>query len=59
GLAKALLLKGMQLLKERGMKSASLGTNGDNIAMQRTAEAVGFRLEHKTLWFEKEVNQID
>ncbi len=56
GLAKALLLKGMQLLKERGMESASLGTSGNNIAMQRTAEAVGFRLEYKTLWFEKAIS---
>ena len=57
GLAKAMLLKGMQLLKERGMESANLGTSGSNIAMQKTAESVGFRMEHKTLWFEKEVNQ--
>lgn len=56
GLAKALLLKGMQLLKERGMESARLGTSGNNIAMQKTAEAVGFRLEHKTLWFEKAIS---
>ena len=57
GLAKALLLKGMQMLKERGMKSAHLGTSGENIAMQRTAESVGFFLEHKVLWFEKKVKK--
>ncbi len=56
GLAKALLLKGMHLLKERGMESANLGTSGSNIAMQKTAESAGFFLDHKTLWFEKEVN---
>lgn len=55
GLAKALLLKGMQMLKERGMESAKLGTRGDNIAMQKSAEAVGYFLENKVLWFEKEV----
>jgi ribosomal protein S18 acetylase RimI-like enzyme len=55
GLAKALLLKGMQMLKERGMKSAHLGTSGENTAMQKSAEAVGFRLEHKVIWFEKEL----
>ncbi len=55
GLAKALLLTGMHLLRERGMESANLGTSGDNIAMQKTAESVGFRLENRTLWFEKEV----
>ena len=56
GLARALLLKGMQMLKERGMKSAQLGTSGDNISMQKTAESVGFTVEYKTIWFTKEVN---
>ena len=55
GLSKALLLKGMQMLRERGMESAHLGTRGDNIAMQKSAEAVGFFLEQKVIWFEKEV----
>jgi len=53
GLAKALLLKGMQMLKERGMKTAVLGTSGENIAMQKTAQSVGFYIGHKNLWFEK------
>jgi len=55
GLAKALLIQGMKMLKQRGMKSAHLGTSGDNIAMQKTAEAVGFFLEHRVIWFEKEI----
>ena len=55
GLAKALLCKGLQMLKERGMKSAHLGTSGQNIAMQKAAESAGFVLEHRTFWFEKEV----
>jgi len=56
GLARALLLRGMQLLKERRMLSAHLGTSGDNIAMQKTAASVGFTIEYKNLWFSKEVN---
>lgn len=55
GLTRALLLTGLKLLKERGMMSAHLGTSGDNIAMQRTAESVGFTIEYKTIWFSKEV----
>jgi len=55
GLARALLLTGLDLLKERGMLSAHLGTSGNNIAMQKTAESVGFTIEYKTLWFSKEV----
>jgi len=58
GLARALLLKGMQMLKERGMKSAHLGTSGDNTSMQKTAESVGFTVEYRTIWFSKEVNSL-
>ena len=56
GLARALLVTGLQLLKERGMLSAQLGTSGENIAMQKTAEFVGFTIHYKTIWFSKEVN---
>ena len=55
GLARALLLAGMKLLRERGMKSAHLGTSGGNIAMQRVAESVGFGVEYRTIWFSKRV----
>jgi ribosomal protein S18 acetylase RimI-like enzyme len=55
GLARALLLTGLKLLKERGMTSAQLGTSGDHIAMQKTAESVGFAIEYTTIWFSKEV----
>jgi ribosomal protein S18 acetylase RimI-like enzyme len=55
GLARALLLTGLKLLKERGMASAHLGTSGDNLAMQKTAQSVGFTIEHKTIWFSKGV----
>jgi ribosomal protein S18 acetylase RimI-like enzyme len=56
GLARALLLTGMKLLKERDTMSAHLGTSGSNIAMQKTAESVGFTVEYRTIWFTKEVN---
>ena len=55
GLAKALILTGMRLLKERGMDMAILGTSSQNLAMQRTAEAVGFRKATNTLWYCKAV----
>lgn len=58
GLARALLLTGLGLLNERGMEKAGLGTSGDNIAMQRTAESVGFYILHKVIWFEKRVISI-
>lgn len=55
GLARALLARGMQLLKERGALSAHFGTRGDNIAMQKTGASVGFTVDHKNIWFSKEV----
>ncbi|MDX9955836.1 MAG: GNAT family N-acetyltransferase [Anaerolineae bacterium] len=55
GLARALMLTGLQALKQRGMDFAVLGTSGENIAMRRTAEAVGFHVESTTLWFARPV----
>lgn len=56
GLARALLLTGLRLLQERGMSFADLGTSGENLAMQKTAESAGFRIDDKTIWFSKEVD---
>jgi len=56
GLVRALLLTGSRLLKERGMTCARLGTSGENVRMQRSAESVGFKVEYKKIWFSKEVN---
>jgi mycothiol synthase len=56
GLARALLLTGMKMLKERGMETACLGTRGDNLAMQKTAESVGFQMATRIFWFEKKVS---
>ncbi len=55
GLARALLLSGCHLLKQRGMDLAELGTSSKNIAMQRAAESSGFRVEATTLWFAKTI----
>lgn len=51
GLARALLLTGLHALQQRGVENAVLGTSSENAAMQRTAEAVGFRVQSTTLWF--------
>ncbi|MBN2147921.1 MAG: GNAT family N-acetyltransferase [Anaerolineales bacterium] len=55
GLAKALILTGMCLLKKRGMDTAILGTSSENTAMQRTAQVIGFRAISNTLWYCKAV----
>jgi ribosomal protein S18 acetylase RimI-like enzyme len=53
GLARALLLTGMNLLEERGMKTARLGTSSENVPMQKAAQSVGFYVDYKKIWFEK------
>ena len=55
GLARALLRIGLQKLKQRGIQRAFLGTISENVAMQRTAQSVGFQLQSTMLWFEKQV----
>jgi ribosomal protein S18 acetylase RimI-like enzyme len=55
GLGLALLLTGLHALKQRGMQAAVLGTGSDNFAMQRLAQAAGFRVRSTTLWFSKRV----
>jgi mycothiol synthase len=57
GLARALLLTGFHKLKQRSIDTAVLGTSSENIAMQRTAQAVGFRVQSTKLWFAKPVSQ--
>ncbi|MBN2004841.1 MAG: GNAT family N-acetyltransferase [Anaerolineae bacterium] len=56
GLAKALLLAGLHLLRQRDVDTAVLGTGSDNLAMQRAAASVGFQVTSTTLWFSKPVS---
>jgi ribosomal protein S18 acetylase RimI-like enzyme len=53
GLATALLLHGMRLLRDQGVDWAVLSTLNDNIAMQRTAQAVGFQVAWESQWFSR------
>jgi mycothiol synthase len=55
GLARALLLTGLRLLKQRGIETAHTSTGSWNVAMQRTARSVGYRVASKTIFFEKQV----
>ena len=55
GLARALILTGMGLLRDRGLDTALLGTSSSNTAMQRLAEGLGFRVAATTLWYSRTV----
>jgi ribosomal protein S18 acetylase RimI-like enzyme len=59
GLGKALLCAGMSLLKARGAETAVLGTSSENIAMQKTALAVGFQVTSTKIWFSKPVPRAE
>lgn len=56
GLSKALILTGLSLLKERGMETARLGTDSENIAMIHTAESVGFKIKERVLRYSKSIH---
>ncbi|MFN8493381.1 MAG: GNAT family N-acetyltransferase [Caldilineaceae bacterium] len=53
GLARALLLTGLHVFKARGMTEVVLGTSSRNQAMQATAQAVGYRITGKTVFFHR------
>ena len=55
GLARALLMTGLQLLRERGVEYAVLGTSSENTAMQAAAHAAGFQVESSKVWWAKPV----
>ena len=57
GLARALLLTCMRLLQERGMATAVLGTSSQNVAMQKTAESVGFQVQSAKIWFTRPIQR--
>lgn len=55
GLARAILLEGMRLLKARGVRTVRLDTTSDNPAMLSAARSAGFRVEKTKLWFSKQL----
>ncbi len=56
GLARALLLAGCALLKERGMEFAELGTYGENTGMIRAAQSAGFEVCDTTVFFTRGIS---
>jgi len=53
GLGKAVLIAGLQALKNRGMEVANLATSSQNIPMQKLAESAGFLVVSEKMWFSK------
>lgn len=55
GLARAVLLAGLQRLRARGMDTAVVGTGSWNVATQRLCESVGFRTLYNVVWYTREI----
>lgn len=55
GLGKAMLTAGLRALKDRGARTAELGTSSENVAMRRLAEALGFACVSEGVWFSRAV----
>jgi ribosomal protein S18 acetylase RimI-like enzyme len=51
GLGRAVVTAGLRALRDRGAKTAELGTSSENVAMQRLAESLGFTIICESLWF--------
>jgi mycothiol synthase len=55
GLGKAMLLAGLQSLREYGIEIATLGTSSTNTTAIQLYESVGFQVARRTLWYARNV----
>jgi mycothiol synthase len=55
GLGRAMLLAGLQRLKDFGVETAKLGTSSENDSAHSVYFAAGFRISHRSLWYAKSI----
>lgn len=55
GLAGALMIHGMSVFSDRGVKLVKFGTSSENAGMQKLGEVLGFSLKSESVWFSKQV----
>lgn len=53
GLGRAMLLAGLQRLKDFGVETATLGTSSENSGAHSVYYAAGFRVSYRSLWYAK------
>ena len=53
GLARALMLHCLHLMKERGMKTAKVGHDSENVAAKKLYHSIGFSKKYHTLGYKK------
>jgi mycothiol synthase len=57
GLARALLLTGFHLLRQRGVETAVLGVSSENTARRRALASVGFHKQSTKISFAKQLRE--
>ena len=55
GLGRAMLLAGLQRLKDFGVKTATLGTGSENSSAHTLYFSAGFEISHRSLWYSKSI----
>ncbi len=55
GLGRAMLLVGLQRLKDFGVETATLGTSSENEGAHFVYFSVGFQVSHRALWYSKSI----
>ncbi|MGA7673276.1 MAG: GNAT family N-acetyltransferase [Nitrolancea sp.] len=55
GLGRAMVLSGLNLLKERGMDQVLLTTESDNLPAHRLYESLGYRVTYNACWYVKPI----
>ncbi len=57
GLGRAMLLAGLQRLKDFGVETATLGTSSENEGAHSVYFAAGFRVNYRALWYSKDIRE--
>lgn len=55
GLGRAMLLSGLQCLKDHGIETATLGSSSENGGAQSVYTSAGFEIAYRSLWYSREV----
>ena len=55
GLGRAMLLAGLQHLKDFGIETATLGTSSENEGAHSVYYSAGFRVSYRSLWYSKSI----
>jgi mycothiol synthase len=55
GIGRAMLLAGLQHLKDFGVETATLGTSSENTGAHSVFFSAGFVIRHRSLWYAKDI----